>query len=157
MFRKLKAVILGLVTAAVLSTAAWADELTMGIFSEPSSMDPHFHNLGPNNAFMTNVFGRLIEMDAPVIHSGHFIPFDAGDPFVFDLPQSVESLTLEMLPFDRDSGQTGDPIHSQPVFGAASRISLTLNADPGWYILAVTLNLPDDDCAVYWFPVGVTA
>ena len=27
-------------------------------------MDPYFHNLGPNNAFMTHIFGRLIEMDA---------------------------------------------------------------------------------------------
>jgi peptide/nickel transport system substrate-binding protein len=51
------------VVAAFVSTAAWAEELTIGIFSEPSSMDPHFHNLGPNNAFMTHVFGRLIEMD----------------------------------------------------------------------------------------------
>ncbi len=56
-------VLLAAVAALVLSTAAWAEELRIGIYSEPSSMDPHFHNLGPNNAFMTHVFGRLIEMD----------------------------------------------------------------------------------------------
>jgi len=64
MLRKLNHIIMMAVVAAFVSTAAWAEELTMGIYSEPSSMDPHFHNLGPNNAFMTHVFGRLIEMDA---------------------------------------------------------------------------------------------
>jgi peptide/nickel transport system substrate-binding protein len=54
----------GVAVAAVLSTAAWAEDLTIGIYSEPSSMDPHFHNLGPNNGFMTHVFGRLIQMDS---------------------------------------------------------------------------------------------
>lgn len=63
MLRKLNQIIMMAVVAAFVSTAAWAEELTIGIFSEPSSMDPHFHNLGPNNAFMTHVFGRLIEMD----------------------------------------------------------------------------------------------
>jgi peptide/nickel transport system substrate-binding protein len=63
MLRKFTQVIAAVAVSAVLSTAAWAEELTIGIYSEPSSMDPHFHNLGPNNAFMTNVFGRLIEMD----------------------------------------------------------------------------------------------
>jgi len=56
-------VLLAAVAALAISTAAWAEELRIGIYSEPSSMDPHFHNLGPNNAFMTHVFGRLIEMD----------------------------------------------------------------------------------------------
>jgi len=63
MLRKFNQLILAIVAAAFVTTAAWAEELTIGIYSEPSSMDPHFHNLGPNNAFMTNVFSRLIEMD----------------------------------------------------------------------------------------------
>jgi peptide/nickel transport system substrate-binding protein len=49
--------------AGMFATAAWAEELRIGLQTEPSSMDPHFHNLGPNNAFMTHVFGRLVEMD----------------------------------------------------------------------------------------------
>ncbi len=64
MLRKYTQLVVAVAVAAILSTAAWAEELTIGIYSEPSSMDPHFHNLGPNNAFMTNVFGRLIEMDS---------------------------------------------------------------------------------------------
>jgi peptide/nickel transport system substrate-binding protein len=63
MLRRFTQLVVGVAVAAFLSTAAWAEEVTIGIYSEPSSMDPHFHNLGPNNAFMTHVFGRLIEMD----------------------------------------------------------------------------------------------
>jgi peptide/nickel transport system substrate-binding protein len=63
MARRLFRLILALAAAGMFVTAAWAEELRIGIQSEPSSMDPHFHNLGPNNAFMTNVFSGLIEMD----------------------------------------------------------------------------------------------
>lgn len=63
MLRHWGRVLLAVVAATLISTAAWAEELRIGIYSEPSSMDPHFHNLGPNNGFMTHVFGRLIEMN----------------------------------------------------------------------------------------------
>lgn len=55
--------VLAMAAAGLLAAAAHAEELRIGLQTEPSSMDPHFHNLGPNNAFMTHVFGRLIEMD----------------------------------------------------------------------------------------------
>ena len=70
MLRKFTQLILAVVATAFLSTMALAEELTIGIYSEPSSMDPHFHNLGPNNAFMTHVFSRLIEMD----HNQQLVP-----------------------------------------------------------------------------------
>ena len=63
MIRKMTRFVALFATATALSSAAWAAEIRIGIYSEPSSMDPHFHNLGPNNAFMTHVFGRLVEMD----------------------------------------------------------------------------------------------
>jgi peptide/nickel transport system substrate-binding protein len=40
-----------------------AGELTIGLASEPSSIDPHFHNLGPNNAVARVMFDRLIMPD----------------------------------------------------------------------------------------------
>lgn len=50
--------------AALLAGAsAHAQTVKVGLFSEPSSIDPHYHNLGPNNAFSRNVFDRLIHMD----------------------------------------------------------------------------------------------
>lgn len=51
--------------AAVFATnVAHAADVTIGIRSEPSSMDPYFHNLGPNNAMLGHVFGRLVDWTA---------------------------------------------------------------------------------------------
>ncbi len=52
---------LAALAATMLSTTALADSVTIGIRSEPSSMDPYFHNLGPNNAMLGQVFGRLVD------------------------------------------------------------------------------------------------
>lgn len=57
-------------TAALLAggfglpaVSAVAQELKIGLSSEPSSADPHFHNLTPNNAVARHVFEPLIFMD----------------------------------------------------------------------------------------------
>ncbi len=55
---------LAAVCAAILfASPALADDVTIGISSEPSAMDPHYHNLGPNNAFSSNVYDALIIQD----------------------------------------------------------------------------------------------
>lgn len=40
-----------------------AADMRIGLALEPSSIDPHYHNLGPNNAFSAHVFNALVEMD----------------------------------------------------------------------------------------------
>lgn len=42
---------------------ASAKELKMALSAEPSAMDPHFHNLTPNNALTSHVFERLVHFD----------------------------------------------------------------------------------------------
>ena len=54
----------GLAATTILAGAAQAEELTIGLASEPTAMDPHFHNLGPNNAMSRHIFDRLILQDA---------------------------------------------------------------------------------------------
>src|SRR5690606_18598055 len=49
--------------AAQVGTA-YADDLVIGVSSEPSALDPHYHNLGPNNATKQHLFDALIEQDA---------------------------------------------------------------------------------------------
>ncbi|MBI2585277.1 MAG: ABC transporter substrate-binding protein, partial [Rhodospirillales bacterium] len=49
--------------ALSLSGTAWAKELKIGLNAEPSSIDPHYHNLSPNNSMSTHIFGSLIEQD----------------------------------------------------------------------------------------------
>ena len=48
---------LGLAAGAVLmlSTPLQAADIVIGIRSEPSSIDPYFHNLGPNNAMLGQI------------------------------------------------------------------------------------------------------
>ncbi len=44
-------------------SAAVAKDLIVGLKGEPSSIDPHYHNLTPNNALAREVFDRLIMPD----------------------------------------------------------------------------------------------
>jgi peptide/nickel transport system substrate-binding protein len=57
--------ILGAVFAAsfAAATPAGAQELTVGLANEPTAIDPHYHNLTPNNAFAASIFDTLILQD----------------------------------------------------------------------------------------------
>lgn len=50
--------------ALVFATPAFAQSLTVGLQSEPTAMDPHFHNLGPNNSLRYHIFEGLTTADA---------------------------------------------------------------------------------------------
>ncbi len=55
-----------LVTVALSSgwiAAASAQEVKIGLSAEPSSIDPHFHNLAPNTSMMKHIFDTLLEQD----------------------------------------------------------------------------------------------
>ena len=47
---------------------AAAQTLTVGLKAEPSSIDPHYHNLTPNNAMARDIFDRLIMPDETQQH-----------------------------------------------------------------------------------------
>lgn len=52
-------------TAATVTAPlpAVAEDLTIGLSSEPTSIDPHFHNLDPNNALSMHLFEPLVIPD----------------------------------------------------------------------------------------------
>ena len=59
---------LGLGVAASLmlgaaSPRAWAQDLVIGVGGNVTSIDPHFHNLAPNNSVALHIFDRLIVQD----------------------------------------------------------------------------------------------
>ncbi|MFM2150171.1 MAG: hypothetical protein RLZZ187_2477 [Pseudomonadota bacterium] len=68
--RASKASLLGAAVAALLVGATGAQAqpapttLTMGVGSPVTSLDPHFHQLSPNNAVSDMIFDKLIEVDA---------------------------------------------------------------------------------------------
>jgi peptide/nickel transport system substrate-binding protein len=49
--------------AAIPALPLAAQELRIGFASEPSSADPHFHNVGPNNQMRRNLFESLVGTD----------------------------------------------------------------------------------------------
>ena len=51
------------VPALSLAVPAGAQTLTLGAASAVTAIDPHFHNLGPNNALGMHIFDRLVERD----------------------------------------------------------------------------------------------
>lgn len=56
------AVAVAMAAGAGLSPAV-AKDLRVGLSAEPSAMDPHYHNLTPNNSLLSHVFERLVEND----------------------------------------------------------------------------------------------
>jgi peptide/nickel transport system substrate-binding protein len=52
----------GLVNAALARTAT-AQTLRMAVGAQVTSLDPHYHNISPNNAFASAIFSNLMEMD----------------------------------------------------------------------------------------------
>src|SRR5687768_6300907 len=52
-----------LATALLVASRAGAQEIRLGVSSEPTSMDPHFHNLSPNNSMLSHVFESLVGQD----------------------------------------------------------------------------------------------
>src|SRR3546814_11529613 len=44
--------------------SAQAAEVKIGLSAEPSSLDPHYHNLGPNNQIAYTIFDTLVLQDA---------------------------------------------------------------------------------------------
>ncbi len=62
--KKLHLLLAGAATAAILAAQpALAESLTIGLKSEPTSVDPHYHNLGPNNMVAFHTFDRLIDQN----------------------------------------------------------------------------------------------
>lgn len=50
--------------AAAMPGAAHAQALTMGYAASVTSLDPHWHNLGPNNMLGMHIYDRLVERDS---------------------------------------------------------------------------------------------
>ncbi|MDR0251901.1 MAG: ABC transporter substrate-binding protein, partial [Brucellaceae bacterium] len=52
-----------LLSSALLSSAASADTLRIALGSEPTAIDPHYHDLTPNNALAAHIFEGLTRQD----------------------------------------------------------------------------------------------
>ncbi|MEZ5659527.1 MAG: ABC transporter substrate-binding protein [Burkholderiaceae bacterium] len=60
----LKPIVVGATALAIVAASAQAAELRIGLASEATSIDPHFHNLTPNNQIGHQIFDGLINQGA---------------------------------------------------------------------------------------------
>src|SRR6516165_493324 len=60
--RMIKQIALAALAASFVASAN-GQELKSGLSAEPSAMDPHFHNLTPNNSLLKHIFERLTDHD----------------------------------------------------------------------------------------------
>ncbi|MDJ0897001.1 MAG: ABC transporter substrate-binding protein [Alphaproteobacteria bacterium] len=85
------AAVLGAAVAMPISVSA--QELKVGLGAEPTSIDPHYHNLTPNNALAREIFDRLIMPDeTQQLKPGLAVSWKALDDFTweFKLRQGVK-------------------------------------------------------------------
>jgi peptide/nickel transport system substrate-binding protein len=64
MNRTWQAAALAAATALTAPAAATAQDLTMAVGAVVGSLDPHFYNVGPNNAMASMLFSRMLETDS---------------------------------------------------------------------------------------------
>ena len=96
---------LALATAgiALMAGAASAEELTIGIASEPTSIDPHFHNLGPNNAIARHIFDNLIlQNEKQQLTPGLAVSWSAIDDLTWEFKLRQGVTFHDGAPFDAD-------------------------------------------------------
>jgi len=62
--RLVKAIaVLAALAAGAVTSPAGAAEIKVGLAAPPSAMDPHFHNLSPNNSLLSHIYDRLVHQD----------------------------------------------------------------------------------------------
>lgn len=74
------------------ASSASAQDLTIGLASEPTSVDPHYHDLSPNNALNAHIYSGLAAVDAEqAIQPALATSWEAVDEttWVFNLREDV--------------------------------------------------------------------
>jgi peptide/nickel transport system substrate-binding protein len=119
MLRRMTTIAAGLAAATLLAAApVQAEDLTIALASEATSIDPHFHNTGNNNQVVTHIFDALINQGSNqellpglatsweptddtswVFHLRQDVTFHDGSPFTAD----DVVFTLERAPDVPDS------------------------------------------------------
>src|SRR5665213_2951673 len=84
-----RGVLAALATLCVASAAAAAN-LTIGLATDITSLDPHFHNVTPNNSVGFHIFGFLVKRDDKL----HLVPrlateWKAIDPTTWEFKLSL--------------------------------------------------------------------
>ena len=124
--------------AALLALPAAAQTLTMAVGAPVTSIDPHFHNIGPNNTVASLLFDTLVQQDGDSrLQAGlaeHWAPAPDGDGWEFTLREGVRF-------------QNGAPLSSEDVAFTLARVPRVANS-PGAFTVFTrqvrTVEILDD-------------
>jgi peptide/nickel transport system substrate-binding protein len=99
-------------TMLAMTASASATTLTVGLSAEPTSVDPHYHNLGPNNALAKHIFGTLVEQDAQQLLG----------PGLAESWEALDDTTWEIKLREGVAFSNGDPFTARDVVYTVCRI-----------------------------------
>ncbi len=122
--------------AALTAGAVQAETLTIGLAAEATSMDPHFHNLTPNNQIAQHIFDNLINQD----EAQRLVPALATEW------APVDDLTWEFKLREGVSFHDGTPFSADDVVCTFARAPNVPNSPSGYgtYIRGKTVEKVDD-------------
>ena len=107
---------------AFSATALHAQTLTIASGAPVTSIDPHYHNLGPNNAMMMHMFDRLVERD------GRARPY----PSLAVSWRAVSDLVWEFKLREGVTWHDGRPFTAEDVVFSFARVPTVPNSPGGF-------------------------
>jgi peptide/nickel transport system substrate-binding protein len=120
----------------MIAQAAFAQELRVGLSAEPSAMDPHYHNLSPNNMLSRHVFEPLVSQD----------PKQALTPGLAESWKAVNNTTWEFKLRKNVKFFDGSPFTADDVLATFKRVPNVPRSPSSFasFIAGVTFEKVDD-------------
>jgi peptide/nickel transport system substrate-binding protein len=128
--------LIAVMLAALAALPAGAAELRIGMSAEPSSIDPHYHNLTPNNGVRMHVFDALTSQDARL----------RARPRLAESWRAVDDRTWEFALRRGVVFSDGTPFDAQDVVYTICRVSQVPNSPSSFTIytkVIEAIEVPD--------------
>lgn len=125
-----------LIGLGAFAATANAENLTIAVASEPSAIDPHYHNLGPNNQIRRHMFESLIWQDAK----------QALQPLLAESWEATDETTWTFKLRDGVTFHDGSSFEAQDVVWSACRIPNVADSPSSFAIYTkgiAAIEIPD--------------
>ena len=134
--------VVGLPLTMLMAAPAMAADLRIGLAAEPTSIDPHFHNLGPNNAVRQHVFQSLTQSDENMLTGASLA----------ESWRAVDDNTWEFKLRDGVTFSNGSPFSATDVIYSICRIPLVEGSPSSFTSFVrgiVAIETPDDSTIIF--------
>jgi peptide/nickel transport system substrate-binding protein len=132
----------GLPLTLLMAAPAMAADLRIGLASEPTSMDPHFHNLGPNNALRQHIFESLTKTDENML----------TEPSLAESWQATDDTTWEFKLRDGVTFSDGSALTPTDIIYSICRVPRVEGSPSSFTSFVrdiVEVEVPDDSTIIF--------